>query len=245
MPLQRPTIYLFDIDGTLVSTGGVGRRALEAAFSNRYGEKGLFDFSFDGMTDRAIVALALRSLSLAGARRLDPDDADALGAEIDHLLDLYVSALTLETQAAAATFIVHEGARAALDALEGARVGSGAALGLGTGNIRRGAEIKLGAVGLYSRFAFGGFGCDHQDRAEILSVGAARGAGLLGRDVRDCRVLVIGDTPKDVAAARAIGATCLGVATGRFSEAELRESGAHHTAASLASPEAIRVLLAP
>lgn len=230
---HRPTIYLFDIDGTLVSTGGVGRRALEAAFRSRYGAEGHFSFGFDGMTDRAIVDIALQAAQL-------PLDAAEYEAEIDLILDLYVSALVEEAAASASTFVVHDGAPSVLQQLQARQ---GYAVGLGTGNIRRGAQIKLGAVGLFDHFRFGGFGCDHADRAQLLAIGAARGAALLGRDVRDCDVVVIGDTPKDVAAARAIGASCLGVATGRFSAQELRDSGAHYAAETLASPEALRVLL--
>ena len=236
MHTQMPTIYLFDIDGTLVSTGGVGRRALEAAFAQRYGQPGNFGFGFDGMTDRAIVALALQELRPAVA-------GGDYESEIDSLLDLYTVALAAETQSSAHSFVVHDGAPDVLDALEPVRQRRAAVVGLGTGNIRRGAEIKLGAVGLYERFAFGGFGCDHHDRARLLAVGAARGAALLGRDLANCNVLVVGDTPKDVAAARAIGAACLAVATGRYSQAELRASGADYTAPTLASPEALRVLL--
>ena len=236
MPAQHPRIYLFDIDGTLVSSGGVGRRALESAFALRYGNPGAFNFPFDGMTDRAIVSMALRDLGLT----LGEHD---LQAEIDAVLDDYVLALAGETQKSAHAFVVHEGAPEVLDALQAGGAQSRGVIGLGTGNIRKGAAIKLGAVGLYDRFTFGGFGCDHHDRAQLLAVGAARGAALLGRGVNECEVVVIGDTPKDVAAARAIGATSLAVATGRYSQSELRACGADHTAASLASPEALQVLL--
>jgi phosphoglycolate phosphatase-like HAD superfamily hydrolase len=100
-----------------------------------------------------------------------------------------------------------------LDALEGSR---GVALGLGTGNIEAGARIKLTPARLSERFAFGGFGCDAEDRAELLEAGARRGAAALGAARARCRVVIIGDTPLDVAAAHAIGAECLAVATGNF-----------------------------
>lgn len=236
MAVQKPTIYLFDIDGTLVSAAGVGRRALQAAFTQRYGHPGKLDFGFDGMTDRTIVDMALQ--------QMDPPIPQAQReAEIDAILDLYVAALKLEAKSAAHQFVVLEGAPAVLDALVPLTLQRTGVVGLGTGNIRKGAEIKLETVGLYKRFAFGGFGCDHHKRAALLAVGAARGAALLGHHVSACRVLVIGDTPKDVAAARDIGATCLAVSTGRFTQTELRASGAHHTAPSLASAEAMRVLL--
>src|SRR5262249_56415312 len=90
----------------------------------------------------------------------------------------------------------------------------GAAGGLGTGNPREGARRKLERAGLDGHFRFGGFGSDHEDRAELLRIGAGRGATWLGYPPGACRTIVIGDTPHDVAAARAIGADSLGVATG-------------------------------
>jgi hypothetical protein len=88
------------------------------------------------------------------------------------------------------------------------------ALGLGTGNIRKGAEIKLGCVGIFHRFSFGGFGDDSIDRPTLLMAGARRGADKLGLPIEDCRIVVIGDTPRDVSAAKAIGAESIAVATG-------------------------------
>jgi phosphoglycolate phosphatase-like HAD superfamily hydrolase len=102
----------------------------------------------------------------------------------------------------------------------------GAAVGLGTGNVREGARLKLGRVGLFEHFDFGGYGCDAEDRAEVIRIGAERGASALGRTLSECRVVVIGDTPKDVAAAQAIGAECVGVATGSYSVDALLACGA-------------------
>ncbi|HSO32352.1 MAG TPA: HAD hydrolase-like protein, partial [Labilithrix sp.] len=107
------------------------------------------------------------------------------------------------------------------------------ALGLGTGNVKRGAYAKLARGALDAPFAFGGFGCDAEDRTELLRVGAGRGAAALGVPLADCRVVVIGDTPKDVAAARGIGAECIGVGTGGFAPAALRDLGAQNAFATL------------
>src|SRR5262249_36756957 len=132
----------------------------------------------------------------------------------------------LEAEVAATAGLgLHRGVLATLDAV---RDWAGVAVGLGTGNIRAGARVKLRHVGIYDRFRFGGFGCDHEDRAELLGIGAARGARLLGAALRACRVIVIGDTPRDVDAARLIGAEAIGVATGRFSVADLRAAKATH-----------------
>jgi phosphoglycolate phosphatase len=82
-------------------------------------------------------------------------------------------------------------------------------------------QIELSRVGLHERFAFGGFGSDHETHSELIRIGAERGAALLGAPLSACRVVVIGDTPKDIAAARAVGAESLAVATGSFSTAAL------------------------
>jgi phosphoglycolate phosphatase-like HAD superfamily hydrolase len=129
---------------------------------------------------------------------------------------------------------------AAID--RGAR--AGAALGLGTGNIRAGARAKLERVGLFERFAFGGFGDDSENRTELLRVGAERGARALDVSLSECRVVVIGDTPRDVAAAHGIGALCVAVATGGSTAAELVASAADHVFDNLAQPGALAAIFA-
>jgi len=225
----RPTVLLFDIDGTLVSTGGAGRRAIERAFEQRHGRSdACAGFSFGGMTDRAIVRAGLAALGQSA----EPSDIDAL-------LSLYLTILEEEIASSTACRI-HAGIERALDE---ARARPAVALGLGTGNIREGARIKLSRVGLFERFAFGGFGCDHEDRAELIRVGAERGARALGLPVEACRVVVIGDTPKDIAAARAIGAECLAVATGSFSKDALAAEDATYVFGDLTAPGALDALL--
>ena len=224
---MRPTVLLFDVDGTLVDSAGVGRRALERAFRARYGSAAPLDaVDFHGMTDRAIVRAALATL----AER--PDDA------IDAILAAYVAHLADEV-ARARTIRPHPGVVAALDA---AARWPRVAVGLGTGNIRAGARLKLTPVALFDRFAFGGFGCDHEHRPALLRIGAARGAALLGAPVDACRVVVIGDTPLDVQAARAIGADAVAVATGRWDAPALRSAGATYAFPDLTHPDALAAL---
>jgi phosphoglycolate phosphatase len=226
---MRPTVLLFDIDGTLITTGGVGRRALERAFETLHGAPGINGIRLDGMTDRAIVRAGLLSLG-----REVTDD------RIAEILEAYVALLSEEVAAAdPARYRVHQGMHEAVMAgLE-----HGCAVGLGTGNIRKGAQVKLARVGIYERFAFGGFGCDHEDRAELIRVGAQRGAAQLGAPLGECRVVVIGDTPKDVAAAKAISAECVGVGTGSFTAEQLLQAGADAAFTDLGVPGAIdRVL---
>jgi phosphoglycolate phosphatase-like HAD superfamily hydrolase len=208
---MRPTVLLWDIDGTLMDTGGAGRRSVERAFAAKHGRRdACSSFSFGGMTDRAIARAGLAAIGV------EPTDA-----AMDEILAAYLEALA-EEMALTNGAIVHPGIEAALDACAAA----GAALGLGTGNLQDGARLKLSRVGLYDRFAFGGFGSDHETRSELLRIGAERGASRLGAPMAECRVVVIGDTPKDVAAALAIGAECVAVATGSFSTDALAASGA-------------------
>jgi phosphoglycolate phosphatase-like HAD superfamily hydrolase len=230
---MRPTVLLFDIDGTLVTTGGVGRRALELAFETSHGRRdACAGFRFDGMTDRAIVRGGLEALGRA-----------ATPEAIDAVLATYLQLLAEEVAAAsAATYRLHAGM---LETLDAAAARPAFAIGLGTGNVREGARIKLERVGIYRRFAFGGFGCDHEDRTAILLQGAARGAALLGVPRERARVVVIGDTPKDVAAARSIGAESVGVGTGSFSSSELVAAGATSAFPSLAVPGALEAVLGP
>jgi phosphoglycolate phosphatase len=207
----KPTVLLFDVDGTLVTTCGAGRRAVERAFELRHGTKDVLSFSFGGMTDKRIVRDAL----LALGRSFESETA--LEAEMDATLAFYLTVLTEEV--ARTRISIHEGMEQALDMAQSRK---NVALGLGTGNIRKGAEIKLGCVGIYHRFTFGGFGDDSIDRPTLLMVGARRGAATLGVPIEDCRIVVIGDTPKDVAAAKAIGAESIAVATGMNDLAELK-----------------------
>jgi len=209
---MTPAVLLFDIDGTLLHAGGAGRRAVARVFGERFERREVFDdVRFHGMTDRAIVRGGLVRAGLA---------ADE--AAIDAICTAYLAALAEEVPRAV-DFRVMPGVAALLDAL--ARR-PGLAVGLGTGNLRDGARIKLEHAGLYHHFAFGGFGCDAEDRAALLRIGAERGAGHLGIGLDACRIVVIGDTPKDVAAAQAIGAESVAVETSGFRAPELLAAGA-------------------
>lgn len=208
----RGTVLLFDLDGTLVLTGGAGRRAMEQAFAVVCGAHDvLATFSFGGMTDQLIVRTALRGIG-------QPDDADT----VQRVLDAYLERLPDEV-ARSPQYRVLPGVLPLVESLFGR---AGIALGLGTGNIRQGAMTKLARGGLDRFFGFGGFGCDHEDRALLLRTGAERGAEALGLPLEACRVVVIGDTPRDVAAALELGARCVGVGTGGHAPRELLSLGA-------------------
>lgn len=213
----RPTVFLFDIDGTLILTGGAGRRSMEAAFeeSQGPGAAAVLDFSFGGMTDRAIVRTGLRTLGT------ESPGADA----IDRVLACYLIHLH-DHVGRAPDYRVLPGVLGVLEWLSGLKQVERIAIGLGTGNVKKGAYAKLTRGALHENFAFGGFGCDAEDRVELLRVGAQRGADALGVPLAECRIVVIGDTPKDVAAAKGIGAECIGVGTGGFEPSALVELGA-------------------
>lgn len=200
---------------------------MEAAFVELVGRGDVLEFSFAGGTDRAI---ARRGFVAAG---IDPDET-----QIDRFLDLYLEGLGAQLVQSEG-YRVFEGGRALLDRIDGR---PNVAIGLGTGNIERGAYLKLARGGLRERFSFGGFGCDHEERARLIAAGAERGASRLGCPRERCRVIVIGDTPHDIDAARAIGAECLAVATGPHSADELTRSGATRAVNDLADPGAWELL---
>ena len=228
MASTTDTVILFDIDGTLITSGGAGRGAILRALERFTGVSDVtLDFSFAGMTDRGISRQALTSLGHT------PDDA-----AIDAFLEVYLPILQ-ETVRDARQYGVHPGVVDTLDAL--GRLPH-LAIGLGTGNVEAGARIKLARVGLNPYFAFGGYGCDGEQRSALIGAGIKRGADALGLPSDAVRALIIGDTPNDVAAAHANGARCLGVATGGASFEALVESGADACVKSLASPGAREAL---
>jgi phosphoglycolate phosphatase len=227
----KPTVLLFDIDGTLVTTCGAGRRAIERAFEQRHGTKEILSFSFGGMTDKAIVRNALLALGMAFASESD------LEREMEETLNFYLEVLAEEV--ARTRIRIHDGMERAMDMADAREE---VALGLGTGNIRKGAEIKLGCVNIYHRFSFGGFGDDSIDRPTLLMAGACRGADKLNVPIEDCRIVVIGDTPKDIAAAKAIGADSIAVATGMIDIEELKRCEPTAAFANLTDPRANTIL---
>ncbi|MEM7154894.1 MAG: HAD family hydrolase [Myxococcota bacterium] len=218
------TVVLFDIDGTLLTAKGAGRRAMEEGFAAVIGSShGLASIRFAGGTDPAIVREGLEAMGQA------VDDR-----RIDAVIEAYLERLPPQLEAAPP--VVLPGVLAMLDRLEPM---TDVAIGIGTGNVEAGARAKLRAAGLDERFGFGGFGSDHHLRAELLRAGARRGAAALQRSESECAVLVIGDTPKDVAAAHAIGARCMAVATSYYDADALRATGADLVVEDLEQPEAM------
>ncbi|HEY6877183.1 MAG TPA: HAD family hydrolase, partial [Polyangiales bacterium] len=210
-------------------TGGAGRRSFERAFAEVTGQpEALKNVSFGGMTDKGIARAGLEA---AGLQTTD--------ARVDALFDAYLRALQDEL-ARTPKYTIMPGVHAVLAALRGV---ANIAIGLGTGNLKRGAEAKLRHGQLWDHFSFGGFGCDHELRAELLRAGAQRGAAQLGVPLERCRIVVIGDTVRDVDAAHEIGAECVGVETGGVEAAVLRARGAHAVYPDLTAEGVLETLL--
>lgn len=230
----RHAVILWDVDGTLVWCGGAGRRALERALAERCGrlDGALATLRLDGMTDRLIVRQALTLLS-------HPFSEDAC----DAVLARYLEHLALEI--AVPGYAVLPGAAAALESLRA----RGAAYGLCTGNVAGGARVKLAQGGLDRYFEWGpdaiaGFAADGEERELVVAAALRRAAARLGRAVAPGEALIVGDTPRDVSAAHAVGCPVLGVATGRYSVEALRAAGADHVVSTLEDEDALRLLAA-
>ena len=203
-------LVLFDIDGTLIRTGGAGVAAFSRVAERLYGRPhGTAGLSFHGATDTGLVRDFLRAHDLADSE-----------AERARFLEAYVFWLDHHLRRAGGE--ICPGVVATLAALRA--LPHRPMLGLLTGNIRLGAELKLRAHRLWDQFVVGGFGDDHEERDRIAEVARRRGEEALGRPVLGQEVLVIGDTPADVSCGRAIGARCLAVATGGVNLETLQRS---------------------
>jgi phosphoglycolate phosphatase-like HAD superfamily hydrolase len=222
-------LVLFDIDGTLLLSAQAGRRALRAAFEGEYGDLSFFDsVRLDGKTDPQIVA---ELHAAAGSPERHTQES------LDRLLDRYL--LELEREIANRGHLVHPcpGVPELLDALDERQ---DVVVGLLTGNVVPGARLKLGAAGIdFGRFALGAFGSDSAHRPDLPSVAAERAAELFGRTPHGDEVVIIGDTPADVACGAGISARAVAVATGNFSLTELAATGAYATFATLADTAAV------
>lgn len=211
-------LYLFDIDGTLVDTGGAGMAALNETTCGIFGDAGP-PLDLAGSTDLGIV-LGIHAHF----------DVEPTPASIDTYFALYQQRLDWNLTHGGFSGRVLEGAPGLLDFLAGR---GDATLGLLTGNIAGGAASKVRHFGLASYFAFGAYGCDHHDRNRLGPIALERASAHAGRSFTPDETWVIGDTPKDIACAHAIGARCLAVATGRFSAMDLEAFGADHVVESL------------
>jgi phosphoglycolate phosphatase-like HAD superfamily hydrolase len=208
-------IILFDIDQTLIWSGGAGGVAMAQAFHQLFGiEDGFRKIEFSGRSDSAILRTAMDHHGL-----LDGPDAD-FPTEMARFQETYYALLEPALEAATGRRVM-PGVSELLDALSGR---DGVRQGLATGNFRRSAFMKLRHFGLDEHLREGGFGDDAEERPELVRVAIERMAG--GAPADPASIWVIGDTPLDIGAARANGVRSLGVATGPCSVEELSAGGA-------------------
>lgn len=218
----EPWLLLFDIDGTLVDTGGKGMSALRKTAVEVFGGDGP-PLDLAGSTDLGILE------SLYVHFGIDPSDE-----QTHAFFEAYHRHLEASLETSPADGRVLDGV---IELLEHLATAEHAQLALLTGNTSLGAQIKLRHYGLGHHFAFGAYGSDKSDRNLLGMIALERALAFTGRTYEPGRTLVIGDTPKDIACAHAIGARCLAVATGRFSADELEAAGADWVLGSLGELE--------
>ena len=203
---------LFDIDGTLLVTGGAGAVAWQRAFRESHGiDADIEEHTHAGMTDPEIAEIVFREV--IGRDGSEEERAQAISGYLAKLEDA-----VNESNG----YRVMPGIEALLT-----RLGEeGVLLGIVTGNIESAAHIKLARGNLNRFFAFGGYGSDSRDRTELTRKAIERAAAVAGRPLELERTIAVGDTPRDVRAGHGAGIRVVGVATGSYSAAELGDSGA-------------------
>jgi phosphoglycolate phosphatase len=230
----RDLLVLWDIDGTLLNSGGVGHDLYDVVFLHLFGRSLEAFAPMAGRTDRAII---LDTLSRAGV------------AEPRRYVDPFIAGLTAQAptvrEAVAVRGHALPGAAAVLSGMHGRAHQS-----VLTGNIRPVAEVKLAALGLRDELdlCIGAYGDDHEVRAELVGVARRRALAVHGNSPSGfvgTSTVVVGDTPLDIEAALIAGARAVGVATGMYSAADLVAAGAHAVLPDLTdTPQVLRALLA-
>jgi phosphoglycolate phosphatase-like HAD superfamily hydrolase len=217
-------LLLFDIDGTLIVSGGAGENALKDAMRERFGvEEDLAGITLAGATDALIARKLLAKHDL-------PDTPE----NTTGLLDSYLHHLAGRMPRHNGTLL--PGIVALLERLKDR---PDCVLALLTGNLARGAEIKLSHYGVWHYFGFGAFADDHHDRNELGPFARARAHEHHGEDFPPERIFVIGDTPKDIECGRAIGAKTVAIATGQYSVTELAAHAPDHLFTDLGDTDAV------
>src|SRR5438046_3823654 len=199
-------LLLFDIDGTLIHSGGAGVHALKSAFKERFGvADDLHDIEIAGMTDSGIV------ISILNKHKIPPTNEN-----MSAFLDSYVHFLSLELPRRKGKLLP-----GVLELLRRLKSRPHLVLALLTGNVSRGAQLKLEHYGVWHFFEFGAFSAAHQDRNRLGRFARARAKEKHGREFAASEIDVIGATPRDIGCGKAIGARTIAVATGTWSHDEL------------------------
>ncbi len=220
--MTAPSLVLFDVDGTLITSGGAGARSWRYAFDQLHGIPADIDsHSEAGETDPVVARKTFE-----GAIGREPTER-----ELAAIFALYLRQLSHEV-ATSQGYRVLDGAVELLTRLSD----TGIMLGIVSGAMEGAARVKLGRGDLNRFFLFGGYGTDSSDRTKLTLAAIERASMLHHHVVEPARVYVVGDTPLDVAAAKAAGAVAVTVASGKYSVEALAAAGADHVLPSLASP---------
>ena len=216
---SRTRAVLFDIDGTLISSGGASDRAWKRAFEELQGvEVDVPAVTGKGVPDPEVGRVVFEK---AIGREPTEEEAEALmRRRLDHLPEEVESS---------PGFVVKDGVVELLERL----IEDGIMLGLTTGNVEEAAHIKLARPNLNRYFAFGGYGSDSPDRTELTRKALERGEFVSGHTLDRDRTFACGDTPRDVDAGHGAGIRVVGVATGEYTAEELVEAGADAAIQSL------------
>jgi phosphoglycolate phosphatase len=221
--VARPRAVLFDVDGTLISTGGAGARSWRHAFDVLYGiPADIGQFTDAGMTDPVVARL-----TFGAAVGHEPSPT-----ELATVMAAYLDRLPYEVEHSEG-YRVLEGAEELLRRLGQSE---GVLLGITSGAVEAAAHIKLSRAGFNRYFPFGGYGSDSADRVELTRRAIERGGMLVGEELDPADVFVVGDTPKDVEAAHGAGCVAVATATGHYSREQLAATGAEHVLDSLRDP---------
>ncbi len=203
---------LFDIDGTLLVTGGAGAVAWQRAFRELWGvEANIEEHTRAGMTDPEIVEIIFREV--IGRDGTDEEHEQATAGYLSHLADAVEESQGYRLMPGIEETLTRLAERDVL-------------LGIVTGNIEPAARIKLARADLNRFFAFGGFGSDARDRTELTRRAVERGGEARGAPLDPAGTIAVGDTPRDVEAGHGAGIRVVGVATGSYSVSEQRQAGA-------------------
>lgn len=230
MPRPKRHLLLFDIDGTLILSGGAGERALCAAMKARFGvDEDLKGITLAGATDQLIAR-----------KMLEKSGLEASAENITALLDAYLG--FLKEQLPLNQGRVLPGIVPLLEKLKGH---DECVLALLTGNVVRGAELKLSHYGVWDYFEFGAFADDHHDRNELGKFAKARALEKAEEEFPPERIFVIGDTPRDIECGKAIGAKTVAIATGNYASEELAAHKPDFLFEDLSDTDAVAKALLP
>jgi len=221
-------LVLFDIDGTLLNSAGMGRASMQRALAEVFGSPGNPSYRYDGKTDKQIVRDVMR---------LEGHSDEHIDSRMEKLIELYLDGL--RSGAGSGEFDVRplEGVVEVLDALEARK---DVVLGLLTGNVEPGARVKLTAAGIDpDRFRINAFGSDHEHRPQLPAIAQRRASETLGLEIVGERLVVIGDTPADIECGRSLGARSIGVASGHYTVEQLQAHDPYAVFPSLANTKQV------